>query len=619
MASIDLEMRQIDNLFKNKGILLSCNNIWLKSCVECFRTQCNTYSSKELLDFVFEQWLLADLREVRSYSLPKECKTLEKFTILGKHAVQLNYTIDVGTSSYMQLQKIKKPNFGENLNIGSDRELGDQSHIEKNFTGRRAFKLEISDGQMTVIGFEYKPIPCLRNPVPGEKALLKGPIECRKGILLLTDKNIEILGGEVDTLLIPNAVSNVLARLLGQPEDPNPYKTHIESSQSDDVYSNCLEEDNDALIMLAEKVENSVATTQLSGTTSNSIPTSNSLTLNAESIEDLNFEDDDFDLIAAQTASLAEMQASSQVGQDMVLRRNKRAFTLVQTNEDITTVPQLTKTTATVSTSTNSPDIVEYVDMNDPKRLKKELEQSYGSGISYHKSHAEINTSSTMTGQSKNVSCQQNYAQTSCSSPALSHRKLEERIADRSFSSSLSSPVASQEVMHGLNQTNPKPLTPENSLNLREKSPTWMSKDFEEMDSQVSDSELISENNSEIFYQPYPPRNFPAIRVVRGQVVRLSEKLSLKNDKWCLSAVVSANGLELEMNFASEVLDKIFGVTATELIARRKDLKTNPAAKEQMNRLLRDSQLRIKNLKCEMVIRFPSVMAKPVIIDVIQK
>uniref|UniRef100_T1HC60 RecQ-mediated genome instability protein 1 n=1 Tax=Rhodnius prolixus TaxID=13249 RepID=T1HC60_RHOPR len=617
MSSVDLEMRQIDNLFKNKGIILTSSNTWLKSCVECFRTQCNSYSTKQLLDFVFEQWLLADLREVRSFSLPKECKTSDKFTLIGKHAIQLNFSIDVGNSGYMQLQKIRKPNFGENLNVDSEREHGDRAHGAENVSGKRALKLEISDGQMTVVGFEYRPIPCLRNPVPGEKALLKGPIECRKGILMLTDKNIEILGGEVDTLLIPNAVCNILARTLGQPEDPNPYKKQIESAQSDDVYlSNCLDEDNDALIMLAEKVENSISSQQ-SRTITNTIPT-NCSTLNTQSVGGLDLEDDDFDLIAAQTASLAEMQATSQEGQRKdELRSKKRACTPVRTSEKIEAVPQLKNTISTVRTYTNSSDIVEYIDMNDPKRLKKELEQSYGTGRCYMEGHLDGITS--VTEQNKNLSNKQNMVQASCSSSAFSHHKSEENPTKyKLFNSSLSSSTSSQEISNS--QTKPlNIIASENAVSDREEiSPSWMSDDYEEMNSEQGDSEPISDN-TEIFYQPYPPRNFPAVRVVRGQVVRLSEKLSLKNDKWCLSAVVSANGLEIEMDFASEVLDKIFGVTATELIARKKDLKTNPAAKEQMNRLLKDSQLRIKNLQCEMVIRFPSVMAKPVIIDVIQK
>lgn len=44
--------------------------------------------------------------------------------------------------------------------------------------------------------------------------LLHGPIECRRGVFLLEEKHVTILGGEVDALVIINAYENVLARKL---------------------------------------------------------------------------------------------------------------------------------------------------------------------------------------------------------------------------------------------------------------------------------------------------------------------------------------------------------------------------------------------------------------------
>lgn len=44
--------------------------------------------------------------------------------------------------------------------------------------------------------------------------LLQGPIQCRRGVLLLEEKHITVLGGEVDALAIVNAYENILARKL---------------------------------------------------------------------------------------------------------------------------------------------------------------------------------------------------------------------------------------------------------------------------------------------------------------------------------------------------------------------------------------------------------------------
>jgi RecQ-mediated genome instability protein 1 len=46
------------------------------------------------------------------------------------------------------------------------------------------------------------------------KVLVVGPVECRRGVLLLEQHNLEILGGEIDSLLVPNANENILAEML---------------------------------------------------------------------------------------------------------------------------------------------------------------------------------------------------------------------------------------------------------------------------------------------------------------------------------------------------------------------------------------------------------------------
>jgi len=56
---------------------------------------------------------------------------------------------------------------------------------------------------------------CIKdNLFPGYKLLIKGPVICRRGVLLLEETNISEVGGEVDSLLIVNAVENIFARAL---------------------------------------------------------------------------------------------------------------------------------------------------------------------------------------------------------------------------------------------------------------------------------------------------------------------------------------------------------------------------------------------------------------------
>ncbi len=83
--------------------------------------------------------------------------------------------------------------------------------------------LELTDGTQTIQAMEYLPIPTLHlDLIPGTKILIKGPVECRRGMILLRSSNVELLGGEVSDLVNTYAPENVLARLIGKPENPNP-------------------------------------------------------------------------------------------------------------------------------------------------------------------------------------------------------------------------------------------------------------------------------------------------------------------------------------------------------------------------------------------------------------
>lgn len=50
--------------------------------------------------------------------------------------------------------------------------------------------------------------------LPGYKVMIIGPVDCRRGVILLEDGKYKEIGGEVETLLKSNALENVLARAL---------------------------------------------------------------------------------------------------------------------------------------------------------------------------------------------------------------------------------------------------------------------------------------------------------------------------------------------------------------------------------------------------------------------
>lgn len=102
---------------------------------------------------------------------------------------------------------------------------------------KRVFKLELSDGYQTVFGMEYKTISALNSKLsPGVKIQIIGPVQVVNHILLLEAKNISILGGEIEDLLISNAYENVLLRAIGKPTTNDPIRDYKEEDPQQDNY-----------------------------------------------------------------------------------------------------------------------------------------------------------------------------------------------------------------------------------------------------------------------------------------------------------------------------------------------------------------------------------------------
>ncbi|XP_062561206.1 recQ-mediated genome instability protein 1-like [Armigeres subalbatus] len=192
---------------------------WLTGCVSfCLQENPKT-SNTALFKFTFDQWILADLLEIGVSSLPETVETETKcFILKGMFPLQLNYLMDISEPCYEQLRNLYNKKLDE-----ADDEIQMRKNQAQHVKKRRMLKLEMTDGKRTVIGMEHSPIAALNTKLPpGVKVLLTGPIRCINKVLLLEPKNIKILGGEVDTLLITNAFENILLKQLGQPLNPNP-------------------------------------------------------------------------------------------------------------------------------------------------------------------------------------------------------------------------------------------------------------------------------------------------------------------------------------------------------------------------------------------------------------
>ncbi|XP_058465296.1 recQ-mediated genome instability protein 1-like [Malaya genurostris] len=197
---------------------------WISGCISfCLQENPKT-SNESLFKFAFDQWVLADLKDIGTSSLPENIDTETKtFMLNGRFPLQLNYLIDISEPCYDQLRNLYNKTMDE-----ADDEIQMRKNQSQHVKKKRMLKLELTDGKRTVVGMEHSPIAALNTKLPpGVKILLIGPIRCINKVLFLEPKNVKILGGEVDTMLITHAFENVLLKALAQPLNPNP-KTEYE-------------------------------------------------------------------------------------------------------------------------------------------------------------------------------------------------------------------------------------------------------------------------------------------------------------------------------------------------------------------------------------------------------
>lgn len=217
---MEQEIQSCKQFFQSHNITIS--GFWLESCLGWFHEE--NPNTREPLDTlrlkVYAQWLLLDLREVEIPILPPNLSLQKKIILNGIYSLQMLQIMDISTSKYLQMQKIRNSKGLSNLMV--DEQYRDQSELRNNTT-KRLLQLLLTDGVQEIKAIEYKPVKSLHfNLPPGTKIKIIGPITARRGQLLLEEKNVHILGGEIEELLIENAVENVLARALKLPENPNP-------------------------------------------------------------------------------------------------------------------------------------------------------------------------------------------------------------------------------------------------------------------------------------------------------------------------------------------------------------------------------------------------------------
>lgn len=146
-------------------------------------------------------------------------------------------------------------------------------------------KLVMTDGYKEVTGMEASFISCLNTKLsPGIKLKITGPLQVVNKILLLAAKNVQVLGGEVDDLLIINAYENILLRALNKPITQTPKQDYVEETYSGDTTRS-------ANVNIVAKPMVSSSNCKQSGANKR-----NNYESEIKMLEDIDFDDDDLDV-----------------------------------------------------------------------------------------------------------------------------------------------------------------------------------------------------------------------------------------------------------------------------------------------------------------------------------
>ncbi|KFQ80650.1 RecQ-mediated genome instability protein 1 [Phoenicopterus ruber ruber] len=193
---------------------------WLEACISWIQEENSgsNLSQAQINRQVFEQWLLTDLRDLEYPVLPDCILDAPKGELSGFYSIQIDSLVDVSQPAYSQLQKLR------GKNTVNEEVTASTQAFQKPWEAKptRMLMLQLTDGIHQIQGMEYQPVPVLHsNLPPGTKITVQGNIAYRLGVLLLKPENVKLLGGEVDALLEEYSQERVLARLIGETENPN--------------------------------------------------------------------------------------------------------------------------------------------------------------------------------------------------------------------------------------------------------------------------------------------------------------------------------------------------------------------------------------------------------------
>jgi len=238
-ASASAPPRLVQSRMKQHGIHVTLE--WVEACIDWLageQQDGQPPSLEQVIEAVEEQYLSTNILDqgvMERPVLPNNLEATRSTTLPGNLVLMVEKTLDVGNPAYGQLQKLHKVDT-ENARVGGEETDATQTGYQATQGGRfaaawepkpsRALYISLTDGFNTVKGLEVEPLSKMPDwPRPGVKIQLKGPLECRRGVILLRKDNCIILGGGSKELQEENTPRKVLESRIGREDvgQENPF------------------------------------------------------------------------------------------------------------------------------------------------------------------------------------------------------------------------------------------------------------------------------------------------------------------------------------------------------------------------------------------------------------
>ncbi|NXF57965.1 RMI1 protein, partial [Ciccaba nigrolineata] len=583
---------------------------WLEACVSWIQEENSgsNLSQAQVNRQVFEQWLLTDLRDLEYPVLPDCILAAPKGELSGFYSIQIDSLVDISQPAYSQLQKLRGKNTVNEEVTASTQAF--QKPWEAKST--RMLMLQLTDGIHEIQGMEYQPVPVLHsNLPPGTKITVQGNIAYRLGVLLLKAENVKLLGGEVDALLEEYSQERVLARLIGETENPN----SLQQADHDQIVSRPVDEleqtlgpsDEELLASLDENNEftlnNESSLESGYGSRSNNFSTaSGSLTAHNgngllwESGSPLPHSDEQVSPpIEYVDGSLNDFPLEDDFLLEEEMQKELEKVPPVVTNRNIGLITERSPHTSASSCNSSLNGTCEKDDVNERDKPVEATskQETFGRMVS--------------AGDGNSMS---SFSQ---------HRNVHQTCSSADFP--LENPPEEGQNDTDLDENRCKSQHTSDSRLLND-DPVFFSKTDHEADQQKHDSQTFPFRAVQAHLDlDSPPFTYISLLLakkpeavtilkVKCFIVTLTGNLTSNNGSWGIKAKISDGSAYLEVDFADDILTSLIGFSVPEM----NKLKKDPALHLKLKDGLEKCQKQLIDLCCLMTIEFNPLQSKATVL-----